>query len=478
MKRNRIKDLKKRIASNFVTRFLVIVLLLVAGCNKELQWTIKPELAILNKAKRNGIITASIPLGNASPYIVLVANTIVNQEESIIRGDVGVGSKSTTGLKSELKISKPNSIKVNTIKGKVIGPIHTSSAKVEQAHNDAVLSYYFLINQSPDIVFKNINQLDEQTLSPGIYYFPSWVNLTMNGTLTLDFQGNDQALFIFQLGNSLTTMSNSNIVAINTVNSENAGENVFWAVGSSANISGNSFIGNVIALGDISMSNAGNTSGATNVFGRIISLRGSLTMIKSNINKSQNTSKVTNHLVNTYEHFVTGGGSIEQNINERDSIKREGNSATFGLSCGIKNGQYWGLLSFVDHSYKGTRLKSISITAFTVIDQSTREIKGVGKVNNRDYLDYTLIIKENGGDSNVANFDLKLSNGYIASGPLMDGGIQFHVHRFDSLGAILDNEYKNTQLVNAVLTNHKEEGWSRHFAFKSFRDYLVISKVN
>ncbi len=468
MKTNKIKYLRKWSASNFVTKLLVIAFLLLAGCNNEQQWAINPVPLISNANKFIEIEIASMSIRKISAFIVLASNTIINYGESVIQGNVGVGANSITGFQSESMNHKTSSIKDNKIKGKVVGTVNTSSANVEQALNDEVLLYYFMVNQTPDIVYKTINQLDEQTFTPGIYSFPSWVNLGMNGTIYLDFQGNDQALFIFQVGSSLTTMSNSNIVAINTTSSKIAGDNVFWVVGSSANISGNSFIGNVIAIGDISMSNAGNTSGATNVYGRIISLRGSLTMIKSVISKNQNTPKEINQQINTNEHFVTGGGSFKQINYEKDTTNKGGNLATFGLSCGIKNGQYWGLLSFVDHTHKGTRVKSINIKAFTVIDLSTREIKGVAKVNNRDYFDYTLIVKDKGEDGNSGFFDLKLSNGYKASGPLMDGKIQFHMPRSDTLGMKSDIEYESTQLVSVTPINQRWEGWRRNLAFSLF----------
>lgn len=431
MKRNNLKDQKISKASKFITKLLVVVLLIVSGCEKENHWDINstPIAPLVNNL--NGIISATMSLGRAANFAVLATNTVVNSGESIIVGDVGVGSKSTTGLKSRSKKSETKATIANPIKGDIIGTLYTSSALVNQAHNDAVLSYHFLINQNPDIVFRRIVNIDNQTFSPGIYHFPMGVILNINGTLTLDFQGNDKALFIFQIGNTLTTMPNSNIVATNTTNTEGAGENIFWAVDSSVNIEGNTFLGNIIALSDVLMSNIGNTSTITNVFGRIITLNGSVTMNNSNISIGHNTHKGVNYQIDKPDHFITGGGWFEQNVEGTDSIFSEKTIATFGLSCGIKNGRYWGLFSFVDQKYKGTRIKGHSITAFTIIDKSTREIKGVAKVNNRDLCEYTLIVKDNGANGNADFFDLKLSNGFNVSGTLGGGKIQLHDLLFD-----------------------------------------------
>ena len=66
--------------------------------------------------------------------------------------------------------------------------------------------------------------------SPGVYCFSSSAQLT--GTLTLDAQGNAAAVFIFQIGSTLTTASNSSVSVING----GTACNVFWQVGSSATV--------------------------------------------------------------------------------------------------------------------------------------------------------------------------------------------------------------------------------------------------
>ena len=51
------------------------------------------------------------------------------------------------------------------------------------------------------------------TLTSGVYCFTSSAQLT--GTLTLDAQGNSNAVFVFQIGSTLTTASNSSVLMIN-----------------------------------------------------------------------------------------------------------------------------------------------------------------------------------------------------------------------------------------------------------------------
>ena len=72
--------------------------------------------------------------------------------------------------------------------------------------------------------------LGGQTLTAGVYCFSSSAQLT--GTLTLNAQGNANAVFIFKMGSTLTTASASSVVLING----GSPGNVFWQVGSSATL--------------------------------------------------------------------------------------------------------------------------------------------------------------------------------------------------------------------------------------------------
>ena len=109
--------------------------------------------------------------------------------------------------------------------------------------------------------------LGGQTLTAGVYCFSSSAQLT--GTLTLDAQGNPNAVFIFKMGSTLTTASASSVVL---TNGASAG-NVFWQVGSSATLgTTTSFAGNILALASITV-----TTGAS-VTGRTLARNGAVTL--------------------------------------------------------------------------------------------------------------------------------------------------------------------------------------------------------
>ena len=74
-------------------------------------------------------------------------------------------------------------------------------------------------------------ELGGTTLVPGVYNSPSGT-FQITGTVTLDGQGDPNAVFIFQMESTLVTASNSVVLLTNGTHACN----VFWQVGSSATI--------------------------------------------------------------------------------------------------------------------------------------------------------------------------------------------------------------------------------------------------
>jgi hypothetical protein len=109
-------------------------------------------------------------------------------------------------------------------------------------------------------------------LVPGVYCFSSSAQLT--GTLTLDAQNDSDALFVFRMGSTLTTASNSSVVVIN------GGDhcNVWWHATSSVTLgTGTTFVGHILALISVTMTTDANLSG--NAF----ALTGAMTMDSNDI---------------------------------------------------------------------------------------------------------------------------------------------------------------------------------------------------
>lgn len=83
------------------------------------------------------------------------------------------------------------------------------------------------------------------TLTPGVYCFDAAAALT--GTLTLDAQGDANAVWIFKigtLGTGALTGTNFNVVM---ANKETCNNNVYWWVAEAATMTTSNFIGNILA---------------------------------------------------------------------------------------------------------------------------------------------------------------------------------------------------------------------------------------
>lgn len=211
----------------------------------------------------SALIDTSPNLGRASSFAVLAGSTVTNTGPSVVNGDVGVSPESaTTGFPP----------------GIVNGTIHAGDAVAQQAQTDLTTAYNDAASQ-PCVVNLTGLDLGGLTLTPGVYCFSSSAQLT--GTLTLDAQGDPNAVFIFQIGSTLTTASGSSVQLINGANPCN----VFWQVGSSATLgTASTFQGTIIALSSITI-----TTGTT-LNGRALARNGAVTLDTNVITKPECTT--------------------------------------------------------------------------------------------------------------------------------------------------------------------------------------------
>ncbi len=116
--------------------------------------------------------------------------------------------------------------------------------------------------------------------------------------------------------------------------------------------------------------------------------------------------------------FVTGGGWI--------TGTPSGAKGNFGVAGGIKNGSLWGHLTYIDHGSGGPKVKGTGVTAYAVVDTTTRHIEGTAEINGQGGFTYQVDVADNGEPGRNDTFVLRLSNGYVASGNLQGGNIQLH----------------------------------------------------
>jgi hypothetical protein len=149
------------------------------------------------------------------------------------------------------------------------------AAMLLKAKNDLTAAYLFAegaTSPAPAIVS---GDQGGKTLAPGIYKSSSTL-LIQSGDLTLDAQGDVNAVWIFQIGSAFTTVGGAggNII----LSGEAQAKNIYWQVGSSATIGDyTKFKGNILALTTITM------GAYSQADGRMLARNGAVTMTSTNI---------------------------------------------------------------------------------------------------------------------------------------------------------------------------------------------------
>jgi hypothetical protein len=195
-------------------------------------------------------------LGAAQGFAILGASTVTSTGATMITGDLGVSpGTAVTGLPP----------------GTMTGTLHAGDAVALKAQTDLTALYNALAGAKCTMTLTG-QDLGNRTLTPGVYCFAA--SAPLNGALTLDAQGNPNAVFIFQIGSTLLAAANSSIRVVNGAQDAN----VFWQVGSSATLAaGVAFRGNIIAMASITLSQG------TRVSGRALARTAAVTMDTSSV---------------------------------------------------------------------------------------------------------------------------------------------------------------------------------------------------
>jgi hypothetical protein len=109
--------------------------------------------------------------------------------------------------------------------------------------------------------------------------------LITGSDLTLDGQGDSNAIWVFQMASTLTVGDPGTPRNVILTNGAQA-KNVYWQVGSSATINaagGGTMVGTIIASAGVTFSTAGNAT-ITTLNGRALGLNASVTMVNTVIN--------------------------------------------------------------------------------------------------------------------------------------------------------------------------------------------------
>jgi hypothetical protein len=207
-------------------------------------------------------LSPKVVQGTTSSYVILAATTITNTGATTIGGTAG----SNVGLSPGTSYTVTGSV---TRSGTGTDEITTTAASIAQ--DDLVAAYNEISSLTPTQLAAA--DLAGQTITPGTYANVGGT-FENSGTLTLNAQGDPNAVFIFQADSTVITSPNSTMVLTNGAQACN----VYWRVGSSATIGVNStFIGRIYALTSITAN-----TGAT-IQGQLLARNGAVTLDSNTI---------------------------------------------------------------------------------------------------------------------------------------------------------------------------------------------------
>ncbi|MDB6133207.1 MAG: hypothetical protein JWM59_1450 [Verrucomicrobiales bacterium] len=202
-----------------------------------------------------GPLSAASPvdLGAATSFGVLAATAITNTGFTAVTGDIGTTSGTDiTGIGTLI----------------LTGVNHDGDAVTQNAHASLLTAYNYAAGLPVDFTYPAVSDLGGLTLEPGVY--TDATSFAVTGILTLDAMGDPDAVWVFQMGTTLTTSTGSSILLTNGADSSN----IFWQVGSSATLGpASAFSGSILAFQSITLN-----TGAQ-IDGRALAYNGAVTMI-------------------------------------------------------------------------------------------------------------------------------------------------------------------------------------------------------
>ena len=180
-------------------------------------------LSAASSASADTVINGPINLGTAANYGALAGSTVTNTGATEITGLVGVYPGSAiTGFPPGISAGE-----------------QAATTTEAAAQSDLTIAYGVASSLTPTAT--GLGDLVGQTLVAGVYRGGV---LSLSGDVTLNGQGNANAVWVFQADSALDIGSGSRVVLTNGANACN----VFWKVGSSATIDTSAqFVGTVLA---------------------------------------------------------------------------------------------------------------------------------------------------------------------------------------------------------------------------------------
>ena len=175
----------------------------------------------------------------------------MNNPGTIVTGDLGIS---------------PGAALTGFPPGQVTGMIHAGDTAAAAAKAALLAAYNDAVGRlNPAVLPGDVSGL---TFTPGLYKNATSLMLS-SGNFTLDAQGDGNAVFIFQMGSTLTTLPGTQVILSGGAKATN----IFWAVGTSATLGTNSsFEGTILAASAITVETGASIEGRLLAQGAAVAL--------------------------------------------------------------------------------------------------------------------------------------------------------------------------------------------------------------
>jgi len=307
--------------------------------------------------------TLDTDLNSAGGFGILAGTAITSTGFSEIH-DMDVGL--SPGVRSSIT-GFPPAIVVN-------GAIYASddvappgvAAMLIQAKQDLTDAYLFAEGATAPAPVTVAGDQGGLTLAPGIYKSTSTL-LIQSGDLTLDAQGDSNAVWIFQIASDFTSIGGAGGSVILTGGA--LAKNVYWQVGSSATIgNGTAFKGTIMALTSITM-NTGSS-----IDGRLLARNGAVVLSGTNIINQPSDSAVNNISITTVNVSLTVNTATVITTEPVNQIACTGDPVSFSViatGTGLAYQWYNGITALIDGiNISGANTSVLTIDPVSLTDAS------------------------------------------------------------------------------------------------------------
>lgn len=235
----------------------IVAVALFSACQKE---ELSSGSGNPNVITLQSTIHSAVSLASTSDFAILAGSSITNTGATSITGNLGLSPGSSVG---------------GFPPGIIYGVKHINDTIANQAKLDLTAAYNDAAGRSATDMVTLSGNIGGLTLTPGLYKSTSSLAIS-SGDVTFDAKGNADAIFIIQIGSSLTTTSGRKVFLSGGAKASN----IFWQVSSSATFGTTSeFKGTVMAMQSITFK-----TGST-LEGRALASIGSITMDSNTIVK-------------------------------------------------------------------------------------------------------------------------------------------------------------------------------------------------